>query len=351
VAVLVLAFVSAAAEARDRRVDVEAINQRLAGKVLDFTHNSGVDRRIWSPSLGQWRDLYVYVPPGYDPTQQYPVILFLHPFLMDEHSFMDYVVELLDQAIVCGKLPPVIVAAPDGSIKGYPTLLSSGSFFVNSQAGNFGDYIIHDVWDFLIQHFPIRPEREAHVIAGASMGGFGAFNQGFNHPEMFEIIVGILPPVNLRWVNCHGRYMANFDPCCWGWRTQVDRSHEVVGRFYGLFTIRLKQVIDPLFGRGPEALEAVKRENPIEMIDRLGIHAGMFDIYIAYAGRDEFNIDAQVESFLYRAHQRGLPITVQYDPKGHHNVATAQKMFPDVLAWLAPRLAPYSPPLCLPSAP
>lgn len=352
VLVVGLALSPARAGIRERPVNLEAINRRLAGQVIDFTHNSGVDRRIWSPALGQRRDLYIYVPPGFDPAQQYPLALFLHPFLMDEHSFVDYVVDLLDQAIVAGKLPPVIVAAPDGSIKGYPSLLNTGSFFVNSQAGNFGDYITHDVWDFLMQHFPIRPEREAHVILGASMGGFGAFNQGFKHPELFKIIIGVLPPVNLRWVNCRCRYMANFDPCCWGWRTQVDRGHEVVGRFYfGLVSIRLKRVIDPLFGRGPEALEAVKRENPIEMIDRLGIRPGLFDMYIAYAGRDEFNVDAQVESFLYRAHERGLKVTVQYDPKGRHNVATARRMFPGVLAWLGPRLAPYSPPLCQPRVP
>jgi S-formylglutathione hydrolase FrmB len=340
-----LALFPTPAGARDRPVDLEAVNQRLAGNVIDFTHNSGVDRRIWSPSLGEWRDLYVYVPPGFNPAQRYPIVLFLHPFLMDEHSFVDYVVDLLDGAIVHGTVPPVIVAAPDGSIRGYPTYFNTGSFFVNSNAGNFGDFLIHDVWDFVTQHFPIRREREAHVIAGASMGGFSAFNQGFNHPELFGVIVGMLPPVNLRWVNCRGRYMANFDPCCWGWRTQVDRGHEVVGRFYlGAVTIRMKRVIDPLFGRGPEALEAVKRENPVEMIDRLGIPPGLFDIYIAYAGRDEFNVDAQVESFLYVARERGLEIAVQYDPKGRHNVATARKMFPGVLAWLGPRLAPYSPP-------
>jgi S-formylglutathione hydrolase FrmB len=350
-AVLALGFSFAPVRAAlgHNRVHLERLNQRLAGKVMDHTHNHGADRRIWSPALGELRDLYVYLPPGFDPDQLYPVILYLHGFQQDELSFLTLLVEPLDAAMATGKLPPAIVAAPDGSLKGRPSLTSAGSFFVNSNAGNFEDYIIQEAWGFVLHHYPIRPEREAHVLAGASMGGFGAYNLAMKYPDQFAVVVGIFPPVNLRWVNCHGRYMANFDPCCWGWRTTVDRGHEVIGRFYGLITIRVKRVLDPLFGKGPEAIAAVSRENPIEMLDRLDIPPGLLEMNIAYGGRDEFNIDAQVESFLYRAKQRGLCITVEYDPKGRHNSATARKMLPGIVTWLAPRLAPYSPPLATPN--
>jgi hypothetical protein len=326
------------------RSNLAAINEQLAGKVIDFTHNHGKDRRIWSYALNEPRDLYVYVPPGFDPCQQYPLVLWLHSFMWDEQSFLHGIVQMVDGAIACGKLPPMIVAAPDGSISGKPSYFNAGSFFVNSKAGNFEDYVMQDVWSFLLCNFPIRPEREAHVISGGSMGGFSAYNLGMKYPERFKIILGILPPLNLRWVDCHCRYMSPFDPCCWGWRTEVDRGHEVIGRFYGVVTIRLKKVIDPLFGRGPEAIAAVSRENPIEMLERLNVPNGLFDMYIGYAGRDELNIDAQVESFLYVARQRGLCVSVGYVPNGRHNLKTAEKLFPGVADWLAPRLAPYSPP-------
>jgi len=127
----------------------------------------------------------------------------------------------------------------------------------------------------------------------------------------------------------------------------VDRGREVIGRFYGgLVAIRVKRVLDPHFGRGPEALASVSRENPIEMIDRYGLQNGVLDMYVAYGGRDEFNIDAQVESFLYRAcRQRGLWVGVGYDPKGRHNAATAIRLAPGAFSWLAPRLAPFAVPV------
>jgi S-formylglutathione hydrolase FrmB len=324
---------------------LERVNRNLAGHVVDYTHNHGADRRIWSAALQHWRDLYVYLPPGYDPHQRYPLIIWLHGFAQDEKSFLRYVVQPLDQAMACGKLPPAIVAAPDGSLEGHLCFMSAGSFFLNSKAGAYADFLMHDVWDFLMQNYPIRPEREAHVLAGVSMGGGAAYNLAIKYRDRIKVVVGIFPPVNIRWVDCHGRYMRPFDPACWGWRTDFSGKLEVVGRFYGVVVIRLKSVVRPLYDIGPQTAAEISLDNPIEMLDRLDLREGELCMYVAYGGRDQFNIGAQVESFLYRAKQRGLTVAVDYDPNGKHDFATAAKMIPGILDWLAPLLAPYSPPL------
>jgi hypothetical protein len=177
------------------------------------------------------------------------------------------------------------------------------------------------------------------------MGGFSAYNLAFKHREAFGIVIGIFPPLNLRWVNLKGKYFAKFDPKDWGWRTKPDQGNEVIARFYGgALKVRLRKVLDPLFGPTADALYDVARENPIEMIDRLQVQPGELCMYVAYGGKDEFNIDAQVESFLYMARWRGLKVKVGYEPKGHHSLATAKKLFPGVIEWLAPLIAPYSPP-------
>lgn len=49
-------------------VNLERVNRRLSGPVVDYTTNHGSDRRIYSTVLGTPRDLYVYLPPGYDPS-------------------------------------------------------------------------------------------------------------------------------------------------------------------------------------------------------------------------------------------------------------------------------------------
>jgi S-formylglutathione hydrolase FrmB len=340
---LVAAAAAAPAGPLHKTVDLDDINRHLHGQVIDYTHNHGADRRIWSSALHEKRDLYVYLPPGFDPAQQYPIFLYLHAFTQDESHFLKYIVPLFDRAVAHGELPPAIVICPDGSIPGKPAFFNSASFYANTRAGCFEDFVMQDVWPFVTSHYPVRPEREAHVIVGGSMGGSAAFRLAFTYPETFRIIIGIFPAVNLRWVDCHGRYMGDFDPDCWGVRTRV-HPNEVVGRFYGgTVKVRFKYLSRPLFGHGPQSLEGIARINPIEVMDAVDVQPGQFDMYIAYGDRDEFNIDAQVESFVYRARQRGLDITVRCLPGGRHDVDTGTKLFPGAVAWVAPLLAPYSP--------
>lgn len=316
----------------------------LHGQLIDFTHNHGRDNRIVAPSLCQKRDLYVYLPPCYDPQKQYPLIYWMHGYGQDEQSFADDLLRPIDNAIANGHLPPVIIAAVDGSLEGEPSRFSPGSFFVNSNAGRFEDYLMGDLWDFMHKNFPIRPEPEAHVLAGASMGGGAAFNQGIKHRDRVKVVVGIFPPVNTRWLNCRCDYMANFHPNCWGWRTDFSDHYEVVGSFYGgLYKVRLKQLIDPLYGRGRDVAARVSAENPIENLERYGVKPGELEMYVAYGGQDEFNLDAQVESFVYRSRQLGLDVAVVKDPCGKHDRETALKLLPATLDWLRPRLAPYAP--------
>jgi hypothetical protein len=102
--------------------------------------------------------------------------------------------------------------------------------------------------------------------------------------------------------------------------------------------------MDPMYDRSdPSTLEKLSWENPIELIDRLCLREGELCMYIGYGGKDQFNIDAQVESFLYRAKQRGLTVAVGYEPHGKHDVHTARKLFPGVIDWLGPLLAPFGP--------
>jgi pimeloyl-ACP methyl ester carboxylesterase len=323
-----------------RHPDLCAINKQLAGHVFDFTNNHGTDRRIWSPALGEKRDLYVYVPPGYDPHLRYPVILYLHGFGQDETSFLD-LVRYFDQAVRQGQLPPTVIAVPDGSINGRPALYNAGSFWVNSRAGRFEDYVMHDVWGLVTATFPVRPERQAHVLVGASMGGFGAYNLAIKYRDCFGTVVGFFPPINPRYVDCRGRYFPNFDPNCVGWREQL-HPHRPIARF-GPLVIRERRLIDPLYGRGPDAIGHIARENPSEMLFTFDVKPGDLEMFIAYGGRDEFNIDAQVESFLYLASQRGLTVTWVKDPEAKHNTAAGIKLFPYMVEWLGPRMAPFGP--------
>jgi S-formylglutathione hydrolase FrmB len=315
----------------------------LAGTLVDHTANHGGDYRIWSPSLGEHRDLYVYLPPGYDPHRAYPALIWLHGIAEDEGSFTPDGLRTIDAAIAAGRLPPLIVAMPDGTIGGQPRFGGAQPMFLNSRLGPFEDFVVEDVWGFLTQHYPICPERAQHIIGGYSGGGAAAYRIAIKRRDLFGIVIAGAPPLNVRWLDCHGRYFANFQPDCWGWRTDV-RGHEVIGRFGGVITIRLGKLLFPLYGKGPDALEAMARENPIEMLDAYDVQPGELSMLVAYGGKDQFNIDAQVESFVYHARQRGLDVSVLRAAHGRHNLRLVERFYPQIVEWLAPQLvAPVEP--------
>jgi pimeloyl-ACP methyl ester carboxylesterase len=318
------------------------LNAKLHGCVLDYTHNHGADNRFYSAALDQKRDMYVYLPPGYDPNMQYPLMLFFHGVGLDEAAFLK-AVDLFDAGIACGSVPPMIIAAPDGSLRGKPTLLNGGSFYVNSKAGRYEDYVMQDVWCFMHSRFSIRPEREAHVLAGASMGGFGAYNLAIKYRDQIGVVVGIFPPVNPRYLDCHGRYFSNFDPNCLGWRTKYQPFHPIARYAGGLITIRERRLVRPLYGRDPNAMEHIAAESPLEMLDTYGVRPGELQMFIGYVGHDAFKIDAQVESFLYIARSKGLTICSVFHPNGKHNIASARGLVPDLIDWLGPIMQPYGP--------
>jgi S-formylglutathione hydrolase FrmB len=343
-ALCLLAPCAAHAHILPRPLKLNRVNRKLHGKVIDHTVNHGRDNRIWSEALGEKRDLYVYVPPGYDPCKKYPFLLLLHGFNQDEAALVDHVVAPIDKAIACGQLPPMILAAPDGSLKGLDCFVTYGTFFTNNNKGKFEDYLLGDVLPFVLKNYSVRPEPEARVLAGVSMGGAPAFTNTMRRPDLFKNAVAVLSPLNLRWISCRGRYMDNFDPCCWGWRTDWSRRYEVIGRFYGVITIPQGRFAYPLYGRDSRViLERISAQNPIELLDSLDVKPGQFNFYVGYARHDEFNLDAQAESFLHRAREKGIEVTVGYDPNGRHNPATALRLLPGVIEWLNARLAPYAP--------
>src|SRR5207244_1096827 len=150
------------------------------------------------------------------------------------------------------------------------------------------------------------------------------------------------PPLNLRWADVDGNPRAKFDPRRWGWRSGFDDQNEIVANIAGAFKMRMGHILRPVFGDGDDALLNIAENNPIELVGKTCLRNGELSMFVGYGGRDEFNIDAQVESFLYYAKHRGLGVAVAFEPDGHHDLVTTMKFVPTVIRWLAPQLAPYA---------
>jgi hypothetical protein len=325
----------------NRTADIRQLNAQLAGRVDDFTCNHGQDNRIDAPSLGQKRDVYVYVPPGYDANKRYPLVYWLHGLNQDEASFLEFA-PLFDRAIQSGTLPKVVIVAPDGTINGRAAMKDPPTLYLNSPLGKFEDFVTIDVWNHVVTHYSIHADRKARVLAGASMGAFGAYNLGIKHKSDFGVVAGVLPPLNLRYADCYGRIDTDFNPNCFATLNHYDPNTVVAKFACGLVKIRERQLIAPVFGEGPDVIAKIAVENPAEMIVSHKVKPGELAMFSGYARNDEFNFDAHAESFAFLAKQQGLEVTTVCVP-GKHDKQSGLRLFPAFVDFLRPQLEPYAP--------
>jgi S-formylglutathione hydrolase FrmB len=322
-------------------VSPDQLNRKLCGRIVDRTHNHGADRRIYSTVLGRPRDLYVYLPPGYSDSTAYPLILFLHGADVDEHDFLDPGdLKELDRMMACGEIQPAVVAAPDGTYEGSNRLTSIHSLWVNGLGGRFEDHVVGEVLPFLQTHYSIRQERGAHALLGVSAGGYGAMTIALKHREKFGAVATLAGPLNLRFDNVHGRYGDDFDPAAYRERTEYD-PRMVIGRFYlGLVRHRVSTFLGPVYGPDPGVIGRVARDNPADLIASTDLRPGELAIYVNYPGRDNYNFDAQAESFAWLAARRGVEVELTREPRGQHNLRYIEAAEPPAYRWLGRHVLP-----------
>jgi hypothetical protein len=163
----------------------------------------------------------------------------------------------------------------------------------------------------------------------------------FKHPDKFRHVIGIYPNLNIRYADKAGHWGTDFDPDNCGW-LPVDglKWFHWLGRYPKpwRFPIPCGVVYWPAWGHDELALDRMSQENPIELVDRLDVRDGQFDMFIAYGRQDEYNVDAQVDSFLHKARERRLNIWVRFNPDGHHRTDYVNECMPDVLIAVGTRL-------------
>ena len=119
-------------------------------------------------------------------TEAYPVLYFLPGFSADYRQ----VAKLLAHALGSQPQgsPSMIVVIINGTSK------LGGGFYADSPvSGNWADYVLTDVVDYVDSHYRTLPKPEARGLAGHSMGGFGAIHLALNAPGRFRHVYSMSP--------------------------------------------------------------------------------------------------------------------------------------------------------------
>ncbi len=113
--------------------------------------------------------------------------------------------------------------------------------------------------------------------------------------------------------------------------------------YCGLQKVRARRFITPVFGEGDEAVAGIIATNPADLIFSTDLRAGELAMYVHYAGRDEWNFDAQNQSFAWLAAQKGVGLTLVSDPDATHGPRYFLRNLPCAFLWLGRNLLPPTP--------
>jgi len=165
----------------DRNEEIHQINEFLSDRSVT-EKGSIINLTFYSKSLKMDRAVQIYLPQGYDQksTLRYPVIYFLHG--AGQNSYSEDQLFLILNTLISGKtISPVIMVKPDGSCAPW-----EGSYFANSALyGNFEDYIVYDLVEFIDSAYKTIASRDMRTIMGYSAGGNCAMETALKHPDIY----------------------------------------------------------------------------------------------------------------------------------------------------------------------
>ena len=104
-------------------------------------------------------------------------VLYLLHGMGDDHTTWSSRVDIVGAMKLAGA--EFMVVLPDGA----------GSYFCNipgPDGGRYEDLITRDVIEYVDANYNTRAERGGRVVAGLSMGGYGALMLSMRHPELFR---------------------------------------------------------------------------------------------------------------------------------------------------------------------
>jgi S-formylglutathione hydrolase FrmB len=172
--------------------EMQRENQFANGKVLTVKVQS---QSIANNMLGdsEFRRVSVYLPPGYDQNsdRNYPVIYMLSDMNGTNEDWFhisgnQLLAEIIDNTIRSGKIKPMIMVFPDGKNK------FGGCWYTNSSvSGNWEDFVVTDLVNYIDQNFRTLPFAMSRGIAGKGMGGYGALKLATKNPGIFSTVYSL----------------------------------------------------------------------------------------------------------------------------------------------------------------
>jgi enterochelin esterase-like enzyme len=156
----------------------------------DVPHGAVAAVTYYSKSLGKFRRMHVYTPPGYEASDaKYPVFYLLHGALDCDDSWTSVgrAGFILDNLIAAKKARSMVVVMPAGHTRAFGLGFGGGGG-ERPPVDEFSKDFIEDLVPCVEKAYRISPARQNHAIAGLSMGGGQTLNVGIRNLDKFAYL-------------------------------------------------------------------------------------------------------------------------------------------------------------------
>ncbi|SDD72375.1 enterochelin esterase [Dyadobacter soli] len=146
--------------------------------------HGSIARHIYhSDVLNGEREMFVYTPPGYDPTKKYPVLYLLggsgelaSGWTLDGRANF-----IADNLLAEGKIMPMIIAMPNNQV-----IHRNDPKHLEKTYKLFEEELRKQIVPFVDKHYTTIKDRKGRAISGLSMGGRHTQAVGFNAIDLFS---------------------------------------------------------------------------------------------------------------------------------------------------------------------
>ncbi len=162
-----------------------------------------IEQQFHSKLLNEDVHYLAYLPIGYpEKGIRYPVLYLLHGRGDTMRAWLE-AKPALDGLICTGRIPPLIAIMPDAPFS------QRASYYIDSQFTGKGgasptslppgqpveSVFVYELVAAIDARYPTQPERAGRIIAGYSMGGYGALHFALGHPDVFGAAIVLSPAV------------------------------------------------------------------------------------------------------------------------------------------------------------
>lgn len=151
-------------------------------QMKDVPHGAIAQRYYHSKVMNTTRRLHVWTPAGYEKsTESLPVFYLIHGGGDTDNAWptVGCAGNILDNLLAEGKMKPMVVVMPNGSIEG-ADLYAEVPLFEKDLTGS--------IIPFIESNYRVLPDKEHRALAGLSMGGLETLETFMAHPDMFAYI-------------------------------------------------------------------------------------------------------------------------------------------------------------------